>query len=874
MATVTSSVFDDDFKAYMTYSTSSTNTTYSVTVTSAGVYIACSWASYPWKTTLSATSYDTRTGTLGSATRNQGYHGVITTDKTYSWTRKTSAYSVTIKVTTKKNTSDTSTGTKSVTFTVPALTKYTITYNANGGSGAPGATYKYYGKTATLSSTKPTRTGYTFKGWSTSSSATSATWAAGGSYTTNASDTLYAVWEANTYTITLNANGGTNGSTTSIPKKYGESVTLPVASKSPTRSGWTLIGWSTSKTATSATWSVGGTFSTNITSATTLYAIWRKTITLSYNVNGGSGSIASQSATIYNATTSYTFTLSSTKPTQTNHVFLGWATSSTATAPSSSISNGKITVSSSTTLYAVWKLNYIAPTVKITAKRVSISEDNRVVEDDEGVKGIAIVTWKAGVLGGEVQDSTIVVEVKRQDTDDVFWDYSVNVTEASGTLTTPVFDLLDENGTVVLSTETQYDIKAIVSDTNDPTHYTPATTFISKAKFVIDINKDGTGIAFGAACSRTGLTTAWNTYIDNGKAYYGTFTNGEVGSLAYINSSDNTVFGYGGYISSIGRTNIYGNAMSLNSNAEINLSASTIINANTSIYLTTNRTYLMGKSTGGTSLTLIGVNTSDAILVGYGSYDHSIGSTQLYGNQIDLYSRDNIHAHQTFVFTNGKGIRTYLADGTTSAAIFYTSTSNNLVVGSTTGINNMYLYTKNFTLRLCAPDSGSSNDGYFYPVADNTVTLGTTSHRWTRVYAGNSSISTSDRRQKENIKPLGSVSKSTNSSSTTYSMRARSGTVESEQTDIYSELFDKLEPVEYNMIDGEKRKNFGLIAQDVIAAMEELGIEENELDLVHHEYYTDEETGEEKDTYGMAYENLIALLIHEVQKLKGVNNEG
>jgi hypothetical protein len=50
--------------------------------------------------------------------------------------------------------------------------------------------------------------------------------------------------------------------------------------------------------------------------------------------------------------------------------------------------------------------------------------------------------------------------------------------------------------------------------------------------------------------------------------------------------------------------------------------------------------------------------------------------------------------------------------------------------------------------------------------------------------------------------------------------------------------------------------------------MNDLGIEEDELDLVHHDTWIDEETGEKKDSYGIAYENLIALLISEVQKLK------
>ena len=51
-------------------------------------------------------------------------------------------------------------------YTVPKLRTFKISYNANGGSGAPSSQTKYYGIDLTLSSTKPTKTGYTFKGWS------------------------------------------------------------------------------------------------------------------------------------------------------------------------------------------------------------------------------------------------------------------------------------------------------------------------------------------------------------------------------------------------------------------------------------------------------------------------------------------------------------------------------------------------------------------------------------------------------------------------------------------------------------------------------------------------------------------------------------
>ena len=117
---------------------------------------------------------------------------------------------------------------------------------------------------------------------------------------------------------------------------------------------------------------------------------------------------------------------------------------------------------------------------------------------------------------------------------------------------------------------------------------------------------------------------------------------------------------------------------------------------------------------------------------------------------------------------------------------------------------------------------------------------------------------TSDRRLKENIMPLGIPQL----------MPVDGGTVE---TDLHSELFDRLKPVQYNFINGNGKICYGLIAQDVVAAMHEVGIEENSLDLVHHNFWT-EKTGKEKEQYSVSYNSLIALLIHEVQKLKSELN--
>lgn len=159
--------------------------------------------------------------------------------------------------------------TASKSITIKAKPSYTVSYSANGGSGAPSSQTKWYDESLTLSSTKPTRTGYTFKGWSTSSTATTATWSAGGTYTTNATDTLYAVWKANTYTVSYNANGG-SGAPSSQTKTYGKTLTL--SNTVPTRTNYNFIGWATSSTATTASYQAGGSYTKN--SAATLYAVW------------------------------------------------------------------------------------------------------------------------------------------------------------------------------------------------------------------------------------------------------------------------------------------------------------------------------------------------------------------------------------------------------------------------------------------------------------------------------------------------------------------------------------------------------------------------------------------------------------------------
>ena len=151
--------------------------------------------------------------------------------------------------------------------------EYEVKFDANGGTGVLENEHFKYDEVKPLTANDFTRTGYTFLGWSTDKDATSASYINMKTVSNMTSEdnsvvTLYAVWQANTYTLTFNANGANAScSETSRDVVYGKAYgTLPV----PTRTGYSFTGWFTS---------ING--DTEVTSATimgskdaTLYAHW------------------------------------------------------------------------------------------------------------------------------------------------------------------------------------------------------------------------------------------------------------------------------------------------------------------------------------------------------------------------------------------------------------------------------------------------------------------------------------------------------------------------------------------------------------------------------------------------------------------------
>lgn len=115
----------------------------------------------------------------------------------------------------------------------PTLKKYTITYDANGGTGAPSSQTKYCGTNLTLTTSKPSKTGYTFNGWKASNGTT---YTSGGTYTANASTTLTAQWKSDRVYLVKNGQdqtsltGGWKGYSHYLAGYFGESPDIDYGS--------------------------------------------------------------------------------------------------------------------------------------------------------------------------------------------------------------------------------------------------------------------------------------------------------------------------------------------------------------------------------------------------------------------------------------------------------------------------------------------------------------------------------------------------------------------------------------------------------------------------------------------------------------------
>ncbi len=190
--------------------------------------------------------------------------------------------------------------TENVSVIVADASSLVLLYSANGGAGAPTDSTIYAASgSATVSETAPTRTGYKFLGWSDEKDGATAKYSGGGTVNFGADDiTLYAVWEANTYTVTYSAEGadGVVGTTLSSTHSYGTAA--PLTANAFTRTGYNFVGWATVAGGDVVYGDGDEVLNLAVTDGDTipLFAIWEKAKTLiSLNADGGGGGTSSLS---------------------------------------------------------------------------------------------------------------------------------------------------------------------------------------------------------------------------------------------------------------------------------------------------------------------------------------------------------------------------------------------------------------------------------------------------------------------------------------------------------------------------------------------------------------------------------------------------
>lgn len=455
----------------------------------------------------------------GSAGSNSGYtmpwHGKITKlyDTTYTnWiytqsnadaAGKTSSYAMLIRP---------SWATKGY--------KITVTYSHSGGTGTPNQT-GYVGASLTGTSSK---TGYTFAGWYTS----------GGSKVTtipSSATTYYAHWTANSYNITLNLQGGSGG-TTSVKATYGNAMP---AITIPTRTGYTFGGYYTSANGGGTQYyTAAGASARSMTNAgaLTLYAKWTaNTYSIHFEGNGAtSGSMSDQSFTydVSQLLTQNGFSRGAA------YRFAGWdenpnidpRTDTPTYTDAQSVINLRSESGAAITLYAIWRLYYIAPeiTSEVVATRTAWSEEaHSYVLDDQGTCFHIEFDWKVDqIVPTEVGTTnyikTIVLKYKESNTSafDVLHveTFDTNMTSGSFKYDDPMNRA---------SIEKTYDIIIELTDTYGETIevYGPQTVvsaFVSKAFFTMDFAVGGYGIGIGTpapSLPERGMNVAMDTTFIN-----------------------------------------------------------------------------------------------------------------------------------------------------------------------------------------------------------------------------------------------------------------------------------------------------------------------------------------------------------------------
>lgn len=305
---------------------------------------------------------------------------------------------------------------KNVTlYAVWKIHTYTVSYDPNGGTGAPASQTKTYGQPLTLRSEVPSKTGHDFLGWAETSDAQTVQYPTGGSYQTDSDIVLYAVWAPSEYTVTYNPNGGiVNPGTRNI--HYGEKFgPLPV----PERYGYDFIGWYSAANDGEVIIPEDCFRQTNNLH---VYAHWKaNTYTITYSANGGNAFSESQIKTH-----DIPLVLTSSEPTRTGYTFLGWALDEKATSPDYCREDTYLR-EGDTILYAVWQavtvtvsFNPNGGSVDTTSKTLSYGSAFGALPEPTR-DGWSFIGWFTSKTNGSPVSESSIVEYTGNFTLYAFW---------------------------------------------------------------------------------------------------------------------------------------------------------------------------------------------------------------------------------------------------------------------------------------------------------------------------------------------------------------------------------------------------------------------------------------------------------------------
>ena len=238
---------------------------------------------------------------------------------------------------------------QSVSLTVAEANTYTVTYApGTNGTGTASTATKLEGRPLTLADKLFNRTGYTQTGWATVDGGEKV-YDLGATYTADEAITLYPVWTANQYTVTLDSNGGGAVTPSTVTVTYGEDCpAMPVLQWA----GHIFDGWYDAQ-ASGKQYVDGNGNSTaryDKTENCTLYAIWSDAplCTVTFDPNGGTLTGDATSSEQQNAPIAQP-----ADPTRTGHTFTGWYKDLACTQPW----DFDDWVTGDMTLYAGWRAN-------------------------------------------------------------------------------------------------------------------------------------------------------------------------------------------------------------------------------------------------------------------------------------------------------------------------------------------------------------------------------------------------------------------------------------------------------------------------------------------------------------------------------------